>query len=197
MKLKINLGVPTEALLKHPTACFNLSKAMTRVSDALSFGAFYLAQSKGDVMTPKELEHMSASIWTSGKSAEDLGKLVDDPDIRKAVEAYRKEAVRLNTAIRSNIPSVKALKAKAKGEKVQVTPVTVTSLVIKTTALRSKLSVIEKKVESLCTVDKPAAPSISAPAMKGRAGMSGSGTTHRKRPMYPRYFVASMGRSRR
>lgn len=198
MKLSINLGVPTKALLKHPTVCFRLSKAMTRVSDALVFGEFYLKQTKGPVIAPRDLEHMSASIFSSSKSAEGLALLVDDPDLRKAISAYSAHAQRLNTAIRSNLPSIKTLKAKAKGQKVKAEPITASFLSIRTAALRSKLSEIEKKVESLCTVEKPAAASnVTATAMKDRAGMSGSGTSPKKRPMYPRYFVASMGRSRR
>lgn len=193
MKLNIKLGVPTEALLKHPTACFRLSKALTRVSDALSFGEFYIKQAKGGVITPKDLEHMSASIWTSGRSAEDLAKLVDDADIQQAVMAYSAEAKRFNNAIRSNLPAVKA-KAKAKEPK----PVTVTTLTKRTTDLRKKLGEIEAKVEGLCTVDKPAVANVT-PTLQGRVTMAGAGrsATPKKRPLYPRYFVASMGRSRR
>lgn len=187
MKLNIKLGVPTEALLKHPTTCFNLSKATTRVSAALSFGEFYLKQSKG-VVTPRELEHMSASIWSSSKSAEDLAKFIDDPELRKAVDDYAVAGRRFNNEIRKNLPSVQ--KTSITKEK-KAKPLTVAQMTARTVALRSKLADIEKKVESLCTVDKP------APALKGRVGMSGSGATPKKRPMYPRYFVASMGRSRR
>lgn len=188
MKLNIKLGVPTEALLKHPTACFNLSKAATRVSAALSFGEFYLKQSKG-VVTPRELAHMSASIWSSSKSAEDLAKFIDDPELRKAVDDYAVAGLRFNNEIRKNLPSV--LKSSIKKDKTSSKPLTVQQMTARTAALRSKLADIEKKVESLCTVDKP------APALKGRVGMSGSGATPKKRPMYPRYFVASMGRSAR
>jgi len=191
MKLNIKLGVPTEALLKHPTACFNLSKAATRVSAALSFGEFYLKQSKG-VVTPRELEHMSASIWSSSKSAEDLAKFIDDPELRKAVDDYAVAGRRFNNEIRKNLPSV--LKSSIKKDKTPSKPLTVAQMTTRTVALRSKLADIEKKVESLCTVDKPA----PTPVMKGRVGMGGGTTsTPRKRPMYPRYFVASMGRSRR
>jgi ribosomal protein L7/L12 len=233
MKLSINLGVPTEALLKHPTVCFRLSRAMTRVSDALVFGEFYLKQTKGPVIAPRDLEHMSASIFSSSKSAEGLALLVDDPDLRKAISAYSVNAQRLNTAIRSNLPSIKTLKAKAKGQKVKAEPITASFLSIRTAALRSKLSEIEKKVEDLCTVrskvemitrhrtktgaglkeakdaieqlkdygplPEASTTNVSAPATTsvGRVRMSGSGVTPKKRPMYPRYFVASMGRSRR
>jgi hypothetical protein len=46
MKINLKLGVPTEALLKHPTACFRLSSALTRVQDALAFGQFYVRETK-------------------------------------------------------------------------------------------------------------------------------------------------------
>ena len=192
MKLNIKLGVPTEALLKHPTACFNLSKAATRVSAALSFGEFYLKQSKG-VVTPRELEHMSASIWSSSKSAEDLAKFIDDPELRKAVDDYAVAGRRFNNELRKNLPSIQKLKTSITKDKTASKPLTVAQMTARTAALRSKLADIEKKVESLCTVDKLA----PAPVMKGRVGMGGSGITPRKRPMYPRYFVAAMGRSRR
>lgn len=193
MKLNIKLGVSTEALLKHPTACFGLSKAVTRVSASLSFGEFYLKNTKGNVITPRDLEHVSASIWTSSKSAEDLEKLVDDPELRKAITAYSADARRLNNAIRSSLPSAKALIAKAKGKQVEPKAVTVPVLKSRTMALRSKLAEIEKKVENLCTVEIKLAP---LPSLKGRFSTSGT-SAPRKRPMYPRYFVASMGRSRR
>jgi hypothetical protein len=201
MKLNINLGVPTEALLKHPTACFNLSKAATRVSAALSFGEFYLKQTKGDVVVPRDLEHMSAALYSSSRSADELAfMLADDPELKKAVQAYSKSALRFNTQLRRNLPSVTAIKAKvvakAKGEKLDVKPVTVAQMDTRTTDLRKQLAEIEKKVENLCTVDKPAAKIVTPTTMKGRAGMAG-GNGAKKRPLYPRYFVASMGRSRR
>lgn len=203
MKLNINLGVPTADLLKSPTACFRLSKALTRVSDALSFGEHYLKAAKQGVpLEKRDFEHISASIHTSGRSAEDLANLIDDPGLRLMVAQYSAEAKRFNAAIR------KALPAKTKAQKVlkevftkgPVKPLTSAQIAKKTENLRAKIVEIDKQVESLCTIDKPTPPTAPAPApaMKGRYGM-GAGAPHapKKRPMYPRYFVASMGRSRR
>jgi hypothetical protein len=137
---------------------------------------------------------MSASIWSSSKSAEDLAKFIDDPDLRKAVDDYAVAGRRFNNELRKNLPSIQKLKKSITKDKTASKPLTVAQMTTRTVALRSKLADIEKKVESLCTVDKPA----QAPVMKGRVGMGGGTTsTPKKRPMYPRYFVASMGRSSR
>jgi len=191
MKMNLRLGVPTEALLKHPTACFRLSKAFTRVSDALSFSEYYLKNAKG-FLRPQDLEHISASIHTSGRSAEDLAKLVDDPELRNEIHAYARRATRINTAVRKAIPKPK----KTPGEKAAKAP-PLADMINRTAELREKLKIIDKKVEDLCTVTPiPPAPKAAAPTTAPvRAGMSG--VIHRKKPMYPRYFVASMGRSRR
>ncbi len=186
MKMNLRLGVPTEALLKHPTACFRLSKAFTRVSDALSFSEYYLGHTKGD-LRPQDLQHISASIHTSGKSAADLALLVDDPELRKEIQQYSNRAIRINAAIRKGIPTPKNKSPKGPP---------LVEMINRAKELREKLKVIDKKVEDLCTVNPPPAPyKPAATAAPARAGMSG--VVHRKRPMYPRYFVASMGRSRR
>lgn len=183
MKITTNLGVSTEKALKHPTVCFRLSKMMTRVSDALTFGEFYLRETKG-ALNPQDLHRISASFFSSAKQAKDLALLVDNRELKKAIDAYSKSAVRANNTIR---PHLDAKKKTLKAPSAQ-------SLKLTAQTLRQNLSSIEKKVESLCTVEKPAAltklPSPSA--MQGRVTMAGSF----KKPIYPRYFVASMGRSR-
>lgn len=196
MKLNIRLGVPTADLLKSPTTCFRLSKAMSRVSDALAFGEHYIKESKRDFpLQNRDLQHMSASIWTSSRSAEDLANLIEDPSLRGMVTGYAAAARRFNTAIRAALPEAKTkVKAVKKDVVKKAKPMTEAEIAKKTADLRSKVNEIQTKVESLCTIDAPA----PAPAMKGRYGMGSSGTsTPKKRPMYPRYFVASMGRSRR
>lgn len=194
MKMNVRLGVSTEALLKHPTACFRLSKAATRVSDALSFGEFYLANSKGGgVLLPRDLHHISAAFHTSGKSAEDLAILVDDPELRKEIQDYSKHAIRINNQVRRGMPNLKS-----KVEKKGLKSITMSEMITKTSDLRKKALEIGKKVEDLCTVTAPAVSEKPKPAVSGAHGrVSMSGTTNKKRPMYPRYFVASMGRSRR
>jgi hypothetical protein len=194
MKMNLRLGVPTEALLKHPTACFRLSKAATRVSTALSFSEHYFKNLGASPLQRRDLEHISASIYTSGRSAEELAKLVEDQSLKKEIEAYSRAAARFNQQIRSNLP-----KAKAKATK-EAKPITMTSLVDRAQFLRNKLVQIEKKVEDLCTVnpaanEKPRPTPAGSSTMHGRVSMSG--IIHKKKPMYPRYFVASMGRSRR
>jgi hypothetical protein len=196
MKLNLNLGVSTEALLKHPTTCFRLSKAATRISDALSFSEFYVQQaeaSKAPFFSKRDIEHISAGFWQSSKSANDLAVLVDDQELRKDIQVYAKAAARINSTIRE------VLKTAKKADKSKSKPVTlhVSQVVNKAKDLRKKAEEIGKKVENLCTVDAPTvpAPSISG---RGRVMMAGSGgIIHKKKPMYPRYFVASMGRSRR
>lgn len=200
MKMNLRLGVPTEALLKHPTACFRLSKAATRVSASLSFSEHYFKNLNASPLQPRDLEHISASIYTSSRSADELAKLVEDQDLKKEIEAYSKDAARLNKQIRSNLPKEKS---KAKAQNREVKPVTLTSLENRALSLRKKLTEIEKKVEDLCTVNSAPAPAGDKPrysppgasSMQGRVSMSG--IVHKKKPMYPRYFVASMGRSRR
>jgi len=194
MKLNMRLGVPSEALLKHPTACFRLSKAATRVSDALSFGEYYLFNHKGD-LRPKDLQHMSASIHTSARSAEDLAKLVDDAELRKEIEAYTHRAERINASIRKALPSPKFREKKPKAPPLA-------EMISRAKELREKFKAIDKKVEDLCTVTKPPPAPAPTPTPVGsstvrspRVGMSG--VVHKKKPLYPRYFVASMGRARR
>lgn len=192
MKIVTNLGVAKESQLKHPTACFRLSQWVTRVSDALAFGEFYSKNVKG-VLKAQDLEHVSASMYTSGNSAKMLATLVGDGELKNAVEAYSKAALSFNSSLRNRIPNV-AAKAKAKPLK----PISANLLKKKTQDLRSELAAIEKKVESLCTVNQPAravkSPSrpVASKAMHGRVTMAGP----IKKPIYPRYFVASMGRSR-
>ena len=173
MKITTKLGVATEAELRHPTSCFNLSKALTRISDALAFGEFYLREAKS--LNPRDYEHMSASVYTSGRAADDLASLVDTETLRTRIKRYAAQAARFNADLRQVIKGKKKLletsQVKAKTEK-----------------LRKEISEIEKEVESLCKIDKPAA-SIAPTAMKG-----GLGNAVRKRPIYPRYVVASMGR---
>lgn len=195
MKMNLRLGVSREALLKHPTACFRLSKAATRVSDALSFSMFYLVNSNGrGVLLPRDLHHISAGIHTTSKSADDLALLVDDPMLRKEIQDYSKQATRINNQIRRGIPDFKN-----KVEKKKAKAITLSEMLTKTKDLGKKAREIELKVEDLCTVTAPAViekpKTLVSGAMHGRAGMSG--VVHKKRPMYPRYFVASMGRSRR
>lgn len=198
MKLNLKLGVPTEALLKHPTTCFRLSKAATRISDALSFSEFYVQQAEAAKMpffTKRDIEHISAGFWQSSKSANDLSMLVDDQELRKDIQVYSKAAARVNNMIRE------VLKTAKKGEKSKPVNMHVSQVINKAKDLRKKAHEIEKKVENLCIVDAAPmsvptpSPSISG---RGRVMMAGSGgIIHKKKPMYPRYFVASMGRSRR
>jgi hypothetical protein len=200
MKLNLKLGVPTEALLKSPTTCFRLSKAATRISAALSFSEFYVNQaqaSNSPFFTKRDIEHISAGFWQSSKSADDLAVLVDDQELRKDIQVYSKAAARLNSKIRGVLKTAKNDKSKPK-------PVTlhVSQVINSAKDLRKKALEIEKKVENLCTVDAPTAPApVPAPTSisgRGRVMMAGSGgIIHKKKPMYPRYFVASMGRSRR
>jgi hypothetical protein len=194
MKMNVRLGVPTEAMLKHPTACFRLSKAAAHISNSLSFGEFYLVNTKGGALAPRDLEHLSASIYTTSKSANDLALLVDDPELRKDIQAYSRQAAKINKLVRATLPEKKGGPVKAGKAP------TLKEMLDKTKVLREKLKEIDKKVEDLCVV-KPG--SVSAPTaapkapewIQSRIGMAGN--THKKRPMYPRYFVASMGRSRR
>lgn len=202
MKLNMKLGVPTEALLRHPTACFRLSKAATRVSNALAFTEFYVNnRESGYKLLPRDLEHMAVSMSTTSKSADDLAVLVDDPTLRKQILAYSKDAMKIKNLLQRNLPKAKE-KAKAQN-KPEAKAVNVQSLIKKTIDLREKFKLIEGQVESLCTVDGPkveSKPVYSPPGsstMQGRVRMAGTNIIHRKRPMYPRYFVASMGRSRR
>lgn len=172
MKITTKLGVATEAELRHPTSCFRLSKAVTRLSDALSFGEFYLREVK--TLAPRDFEHMSASIYTSGRAADDLAALVDTETLRTRIKRYAAEAARFNAALREVIKKKKSLetsKIKSKTEK-----------------LRKEIAEIEKEVESLCKVEKPVA-NVTPPALKGRLG-----SPIRKTRIYPRYLVASMGR---
>lgn len=213
MKLNIKLGVPTADLLKSPPACFRLSKAMTRVSDALSFALHYVKASGRLPLENRDFEHISAAISTSGRSAEDLALLLDDAALRGMVTSYVNSARRFNATLRQTLPvpnkaKTKSVISKSKGKSDQrpekpSKPMTVSEVAKKTEDLRSKLVEIDKKVESLCTIDSPAPtpPPITVapptpPSMRGRFGMGGGGTP-KKRPLYPRYFVASMGRSRR
>lgn len=198
MKLNLKLGVPTAEMLKSPTACFRLSKAATRISDALSFSEFYVQQaeaSKTPFFTKRDIEHISAGFWQSSKSANDLAVLVDDQGLRKDIQVYAKAASRVNSMIRE------VLKTAKKNEKSKAKPVTlhVSQVVNKAKELRKKALEIEKKVENLCTIDAPPAAPPPVPSMSARrVMMAGSGgIVHKKKPMYPRYFVASMGRSRR
>lgn len=197
MKLNLKLGVPTEALLKHPTTCFRLSKAATRISDALSFSEFYVTQAEAahaPFLSKRDVEHISAGIWQSSKSANDLAVLVDDQELRKDIQTYAKAAARINTTIRG------VLKTAKKDDKSKPVTLHVSQVINKAKDLRKRVIDIEKKVENLCTVD---APTVTTPAPisisgRGRVMMAGSGgIIHKKKPMYPRYFVASMGRSRR
>lgn len=202
MKMNIRLGVPTADLLKSPTTCFRLSKAMSRVSDALAFGEHYITESKGIPIQSRDIQHMSASIWTSSRSAEDLANLIDDAELRLMVAQYAVDARRFNTVLRKALPAVKSKIKGAKPVKKPEKPMTEAQIAKKTADLRAKVNQIANKVESLCTIDKPAAPEKAkyvppGSSLQGRAGMSGSGSAPKKRPMYPRYFVASMGRSRR
>lgn len=211
MKMKVNLGVSAEAMLKHPTTCFRLSQHLTRVSDALTFGKFYVNNTKTSAFLPRDLDHISASVHGSGGMARLLGMMVEDPELKKEIESYRAAAERFNSRIRESMKAaqkdIKAGLSKAEVEK-------------GLDRLGNKLSSIEEKVEDLCTVNskvdmkkakdaveqvKNNASEASTPrppvdyAIKGRwprSGMAGSGTP-KKRPIYPRYFVASMGRSRR
>lgn len=180
MKMNLNLGVSGEALLKHPTACFRLSKAVTRVSDALGFGEFYLNQTKGKFLLPRDLDHVSTSINSSAKGAGMLADLVEDRGLKEEIQRYARRAAKVNSAIRDEIRS-----AKSESEPSQV-PVNE----LKKTAqeLRSMLGDLEAKVEDLCTV---------APAPTRPLKVSMAGGAAKKRPIYPRYFVASMGRTRR
>lgn len=201
MKLNLKLGVPTADLLKSPTACFRLSKAATRISDALSFSEFYVQQAEAShtpFFTKRDIEHISAGFWQSSKSANDLAVLVDDQGLRKDIQIYAKAAARINSMIRGVLQTAKK-NEKEKSKK----PVTlhVSQVVNKAKDLRKKALEIEKKVENLCTIDAPTPPPpVPAPSIsgRGRVMMAGSGgIVHKKKPMYPRYFVASMGRSRR
>lgn len=177
MKIRTTLGALKASDFKHPTVCFRLSKAMSRVSEALTFGESYLKGSKG-ALSPKDLHVISTSFFSSGKQAKELALLVDGKDLKQAVEAYSKSAVRANNSVRAlKAPSVKDMKGRMG-------------------TLRKNLSSIEKKVESLCTIEKPSSMSgrpSPAPVSPVRVTMAGSF----KKPIYPRYFVASMGRSRR
>lgn len=187
MKMNLKLGVPTEAMLKHPTACFRLSNAVTRVQDALAFGLFYVRETKTPSFLPRDLEHISASVHSTGGAARMLAMLIDDKDLRDEVSAYNSTADRFNKRIREGLKKdAKAMPSKASIEKGLKN-------------LSEKLSEIYEKVEDLCTVKPlPAPPPVANPALKGprpRIGMAGGAP--KKRPIYPRYFVASMGRSRR
>src|SRR4029079_9621498 len=202
MKLNLKLGVTKADLLKSPTACFRLSKAATRISDALSFSEFYVQQaeaSKTPFFTKRDIEHISAGFWQSSKSANDLAVLVDDQGLRKDIQIYAKAAARINSMIREVLKTGKK-NEKEKSKK----PITlhVSQVVNKAKDLRKKALEIEKKIENLCTLDAPPPPPPPVPAPsisgRGRVMMAGSGgIVHKKKPMYPRYFVASMGRSRR
>src|SRR4029077_2508501 len=154
MKLNLKLGVPTADLLKSPTACFRLSKAATRISDALSFSEFYVQQAEAShspFFSKRDIEHISAGFWQSSKSANDLAVLVDDQGLRKDIQIYAKAAARINTMIRG------VLKTAKKDEKTKQKPVTlhVSQVVNKAKDLRKKALEIEKKVENLCTIDAP------------------------------------------
>lgn len=201
MKLNLKLGVPTAELLKSPTACFRLSKAATRISDALSFSEFYVQQAeaaKTPFFTKRDIEHISAGFWQSSKSANDLAMLVEDQELRKDVQVYAKAASRVNTMIREVLKTAK--KNEKSKEKPKPVTLHVSQVVNKAKDLRKKALEIEKKVENLCTIDAPPAapPPVPSISGRGRVMMAGSGgIIHKKKPMYPRYFVASMGRSRR
>lgn len=173
MKITTKLGVATEAELRHPTSCFTLSKALTRLSDALAFGEFYLREAKG--LNPRDFEHMSAAVYTSGRAADDLASLVDKEALRTRIKRYSAEAQRFNQDLRAQIKGKKTKK-----------PLDLEKVKSKTEKLRKDVAEIEKEVESLCKVDKP---NVAPQAMKG-----GLGSPVRKRPIYPRYVVASMGR---
>lgn len=196
--MNLKLGVPTEALLKHPTACFGLSKAMTRVSDSLAFGEFYINNTKTKFLLPRELDHLSASIHTSENSAKLLATLIDDAGLKKEIQSYANTAARFNSTIREKMKSTqKALEKKpAKGNVDTSEMIGVDELKKGAERLRKKLAVIESNVEDLCTVQAaPQPPPSSLRGFRPRVGMAGSAP--KKRPIYPRYFVASMGRSRR
>lgn len=188
MKIQANLGVLQAKDLKHPTTCFRLSKSLTQISDGLAFGEFYSVPAK-TAFNEKDLKHISAGIYTSANAATQLAHLVDDPEIKKTVEAYSRAAHRFNQSVLW--PMIKGKKPKS------FTPA---SLKKTTSRLRSDLAGIEKKVENLCTVEKPALGSKKM-LMKSRAFVGapratmGSISSNRK-PIYPRYSVASMGRSK-
>lgn len=201
MKMNLKLGVPTEALLKHPTACFNLSRAMTRVGDALAFGEFYIKETKTKFLLPRELEHVSASIHTSANAAKLLATLIGDGDLKKEIGAYASGADRLNSKIREGLKSTqKALKKTTPKAQIDTSKMMEVDQVKKgAERLRKKLATIENSVEDLCKVTPMAGSPVADHSLRGsqprRAGMAGG--PPRKRPIYPRYFVASMGRSRR
>lgn len=188
MKIKANLGVLREKDLKHPTTCFRLSKSLTQISDALAFGEFYTVPSKA-AFNEKDLKHISAGIYTSGNAATQLAHLVEDQQIKKDIEAYSRSAHRFNETVLR--PILKGKKGKS------ITP---EALKKTTHRLRMDLAEIEKKVENLCTVEKKA-PIITKKVSVGsrvnptfpRATM---GSISVRKPIYPRYSVASMGRSR-
>lgn len=180
MKVVTKLGVATEAELRHPTTCFLLSKAVTRLSNALAFGEYYLNQSRGKLKA-RDFEHMSTSIFSSKTGAENLSVLVEDKILKEDLKRYIREAKRVNEDLK------KAMDGK-------VLTINLSNIKESTKKLRSRIAKIEKKVENLCTVEKPITPlaPVSIKTLQGRLG-----SPIRKRPIYPRYFVASMGRSLR
>lgn len=190
MKMNVKLGVPTEAMLKHPTVCFRLSNALTRVQDALAFGLFYIRETKTPSFLPRDLEHISASVHSTGGAARVLALMIDDKALRDEISAYNSTADRFNKKIREG------LKAAQKDPKAAPSKTMVEKGL---NSLTKKLSEIYKKVEDLCTVNPVAAPppvtENALKAVRPRVGMAGSAP--RKRPIYPRYFVASMGKTRR
>jgi hypothetical protein len=116
-----------------------------------------------------------------------LAMLIDDKDLRDEVSAYNLAADRFNKRIREGLKgAAKDVKAPSKA-----------TIEKGINNLSKKLTAINEKVEDLCTVRPTNAITTPPPALKGfrRAGMAGS--SPKKRPIYPRYFVASMGRSRR
>lgn len=188
MKITANLGVLREKDLKHPTTCFRLSKSLTQISDALAFGEFYTVPAK-TALNEKDLKHVSAGIYTSANAATQLAHLIDDKAIKKDIEAYSRSAHRFNETVLR--PIIKGKRSK---------PITPQDLKKTTIRLRVDLANIEKKVENLCTVEKKAPPIITKKVSVGsRVGSSFSRATmgiNTKKPIYPRYYVASMGRSK-
>lgn len=184
MRIHANLGVLKAKDLKSPTTCFRLSKSLTHISDALAFGEFYAHHLKA--FNTQDIGHISAGVYTSANAATQLASLLDNGDLKNAVESYSRSAHRFNENVLR--PQIKnKAKQSLTPEKLKKT----------TMRLREDFRNIEKKVENLCTIEKKG-PKKAVIVTKQSMGVSRAtlGVTTPKKPIYPRYFVASMGRSK-
>jgi hypothetical protein len=169
--MKLKLGVLDAKDLLDSTSCLKVGRHATLVDAGLSFSEYYMrpeVAKKG--VQSKEIEHVSAGVFSSARAAKLLSGLLP-PDARAEAEQYEKRALTFNKSIRE----------KWLGEKApQPTEKEVASMRRSIASLRTMADKLSKQADYLCTTGTPKPKAGAAPRAPKLPPLSGTF-------VYPRY----------